>query len=201
MHRAKRGAGKDYPVICRYGLTHYLEGGREIEEGLEIARRLESAGLDAFHIDAGCYETRYWALLPTTQPPGCLVDLAEATKKTVSIPVIAVGKLGYPELAERVLQEGKADFIALGRALLADPEWPNKVKAGNLEDICPCIGDHEGCIKRLSEQKYISCTVNPATGMEKELTITPAEKKKTVVVVGGGPGGMEAARVAALREE
>lgn len=195
----KRGAGADFPVTFRYGLTHYLAGGREVDEGIEIARRLEAAGADALLIDAGCEETIYWIHPPTTLPPGCMVDLAAMVKKVVNIPVIAVGKLGYPELAEKVLQEGKADFIALGRPLLADPEWPNKVREGRLEDIRPCIGDNEGCEVRISEHKYLSCTVNPATGMEREFAIKPAEKKKTVLVVGGGPGGMEAARVAALR--
>ena len=197
----KKGAGADYPVTFRYGLTHHseLEGSRTAEEGLEIARRMEAIGFDGLHIDAGYYETNNWAQPPTTQPEGCLLYLAEMAKKVVKIPIIAVGKLGYPELAEKALQEGKADFIALGRYLLADPEWPNKVKEGRPEDIRPCLGDHEGCLGRTRARKYISCTVNPQTGNERNLALTPAEKKKAVVVVGGGPGGMEAARVAATR--
>ncbi|MBI2831985.1 MAG: FAD-dependent oxidoreductase, partial [Chloroflexi bacterium] len=172
---------------------------REIEEGLEIARRFEAAGVSALEIDGGCHEVYYWCIPPTSQPRGCLVDLAEKVKKVVNIPVITVGKLGYPELAEKVLQEGKADFIALGRPLLADPDWANKVKAGKPEDVRPCIGCLEGCHRRLIEGNYTSCALNPATGMEREFTLGPAERVKTVVVVGGGPGGMEAARVAALR--
>jgi 2-enoate reductase len=199
IEAVRRGAGDDFPISFRYGLSHYLDGGRDIEEGLEIARRLEAAGVDVLHIDAGCYDSPGWAQPPTTRPPGCLVHLAEMTKEVVSIPVITVGKLGDPELAERVLQAGKADFIALGRPLLADPEWPIKVKAGRLEDIVPCIGCHEGCLKRVVEGKRISCAVNPACGQERELTITLAEKRKSVLVVGGGPAGMEAARVSALR--
>jgi len=195
----KKEAGPDFPIIYRYGLKHYLPGGREVEEGLEIARRMEAAGVDALEVDAGCYETWYWAHPTTYQPAGLMVDVAEATKKVVKIPVIAIGKLGYPDLAEKVLQEGKADFICLGRALFADPEWPNKVKEGRPEDIRPCIGDNEGCIGRLFDSKYTSCTVNPTNGMERELALTPAVKRKTVLVVGGGPGGMEAARVAAVR--
>ncbi len=195
----KKGAGSDFPVIYKFGLAHYLEGGRQVEESLEIARRLEAAGVDAFTIDSGCYDTWYWPFPTTYQPSGLNVDSAASLKKVVKVPVITVGKLGYPELAEQVLQEGKADFIALGRPLLADPEWPNKVKGGRWDDIRPCIGDNEGRLMRSLDQKYVSCTVNPCTGMEKELALIPAEKKKLVLVIGGGPGGMEAARVAALR--
>ncbi|MCD6300060.1 MAG: FAD-dependent oxidoreductase [Dehalococcoidales bacterium] len=199
IEAVKRGAGADFPVIYRFGLKHYIKGGRVIEEGLEIARRLEAAGVDALDIDAGCHESWYWPHPSTYQPPGCMVDMAEMAKKVVGIPVITVGNLGYPELAERILQEGKADFVALGRALLADPDWPNKVEKGRLEDIRPCIADREGCLSRILSGKYVSCTVNPATGMEREFALKPAERKKSVLVVGGGPGGMEAARVAALR--
>lgn len=194
----KRGAGDDFPVIFRFGLTHHLAGGRDVEEGLAIARRLEEAGVDALDVDAGCYETWWWAHPPTTMPMGCMVDLAEMAKKVVKIPVIAVGKLGEPDLAERVLVEEKADFIMLGRPLLADPEWPIKVREKRVEDIRPCIGDHE-CLKREVLGKYICCTVNAAAGMERHLALKPAENKKSVLVVGGGPAGMEAARVAALR--
>jgi 2-enoate reductase len=195
----RRAAGPDYAILYKYPLTHNLEGGREIEEGLEIARMLEAAGVNALTVTAGCYETYNLAQPPTTQPRGNAVHLAEATKKAVNIPVIAVGKLGYPELAEQVLQEGKADFVSLARYLLADPEWPNKVKEGRVEDIRPCIGCHEGCIARVRKNHYCSCAVNPATGIERELAITPAERKKSVLVLGGGPAGMEAARVATLR--
>ena len=195
----KSGAGTDFPIIYRYGLTHYFKGAREIDEGLEIAYRLETAGVDAINIDAGCYDSYDWCIPPTTRPSGLWIDLAEVVKQTINIPVIVAGKLGNPELAESVLQQAKADFIALGRPLLADPEWPVKVKEGRFEDIRPCIGDHEGCLVRMYARKNVSCTVNPATGMEREFELKPAEKKKSVLVIGGGPGGMEAARVAALR--
>ncbi len=197
VEAVKRGAGPDFPVVYRFGLTHYLEGGRDVEEGLEIARRLERAGVDALHVDAGCYETDNRAQPPGTQRPGCNVSLAEMAKNVVSIPIIAVGKLGYPALAESVLQEGKADFIALGRPLLADPDWPNKVREGK-EEIIPCLGCHEGCLTR-GRSQFIGCAVNPLTGGETELLIRTADRKKSVLVVGGGPAGMEAAMVAALR--
>ena len=195
----KRGAGADFPVLFKYPLTHYLEGGRDIQEGLEIARRLEAAGVDALTINGGCYETYNRVQPPTTQPRGCAVELAELAKKAVKIPIITTGKAGYPELAETILREGKADFIGLARYLLADPEWANKVKEGRTEDIIPCVGCHEGCVARVRKFQRIGCAVNPATGVEKELAILPAAKKKTVLVIGGGPAGMEAARVTALR--
>lgn len=197
MEAIRSEAGADFPIIYKYGLTHYVDGGREVHEGLEIARRLEDAGADALTVDAGAWATTYIVHSPTTQPPGLNVEMAAMASQAVRIPVLAVGKLGYPELAESVLQQGKADFIMMGRPLLADPEWPHKVREGRLEDIRPCLGCLEGCMGRGG--KYLSCAVNPATGMERELTVEPAARGKTVLVVGGGPGGMEAARVAALR--
>ena len=195
----KSRLGNDSPLIYRYGLVHHVQGGRGIDESLEMARRFEEAGADALHVDAGCYEAWYWAHPPVYQPRGCMMDMAERVKKVVNIPVIAVGKLGYPDIAEKVLQQGKADFIGLGRALLADPEWPVKVKEGRSDDIRPCIGDHTGCLSRVFQGKYISCTVNPATGMEREFTVLPAHKPRSVLIVGGGPAGMQAAMVAAWR--
>ncbi|MBL7120239.1 MAG: FAD-dependent oxidoreductase [Dehalococcoidia bacterium] len=195
----RRVVGDEFPIIYKFTPAHYIEGGRDIEEGLEIAKRLENAGIDALHVALGCYEVLYRSFPCMYEPLACEIHLSEAVKKVVGIPVIAHGKLGCPDVAEKVLQESKADFVALGRPLLADPEWAQKVKQGRPEDIIPCIGDLEGCMGRLNEMKYASCTVNPATGMEREYALTPAERRKSVLVIGGGPGGLEAARVAASR--
>ncbi len=132
------------------------------------------------------------------QPPGCMVDMAATVKSHVSIPVITVGRLGYPDLANRVLEEGKADFVALGRPLLAEPDFAFKARKGEAREIRPCIGCHE-CFARMRARRSLSCAVNPSCGDEERLAIRPAPVKKRVVVVGGGIGGMEAARVAALR--
>jgi 2-enoate reductase len=196
----RKSAGPDFPLIFRMAGRHYIEGGREIEESIHMAKRFEEAGVDCLHVDAGCYDAWNWAHPPLYMEPGVSLDCAAAVKKEVSIPVIAVGRLGYPALAEKVLSEGQADFIALGRPLLADPEWPNKVKAGRLGDIRPCIGDHDGCMGRIMmEGRHLSCTVNPQTGRERDFAIQPASQKKSIVVIGGGPAGMEAAIVARLR--
>ena len=195
----KRAAGDDFPISYRYALTHCFPEGRGVEEGLEIARMLEAAGVHALHIDAGSYETMHWSQPTTTMEPGCLVYLAEMVKKVVNIPVITVGKLGDPRLAEETLQKGKADFVALGRPLLADPDWPKKAKEGRLEDINPCVACHDGCLKRVMGGLDVRCTVNPTSTREAELALTPAETKKDVLVIGGGPAGLEAARVSAKR--
>ena len=166
---------------------------------VQIAKILERAGVDALDIDAGGYETWYLPHPPSTIKPGFKIDLAAKTKEVVNIPVIASGKLGYPNIAEQVLQKSQADFICLGRPLIADPHWVKKLEENRLEDIRPCIGCHEGCLKRIYEHKYISCAVNPAAGSEKRMIIEKAEKFKKVLVIGGGVAGMEAARVSALR--
>jgi len=199
IQSVKDSCGKDFPIIFKFTPKHYIEGGRELDEGLEIARRLEEAGVSALHVDMGCYESWYTTIPPVYQPPACQIELAEAVKKVVKIPVIAHGKLGYPEVAEAVLRDGKADFIGLGRPLLADPEWANKVKEGRVDDIVPCIGCHDGCLSRIFTGKHISCAVNPTCGKEREYELSPAPEPKSVLVIGGGPGGLEAAIVAARR--
>jgi 2-enoate reductase len=195
----KQEAGEDFPIIYRFGIKHYLEGGREEEEGLWIAEELEKMGVAALHVDAGCYETGWWPHPPQYQPAGCMVDLAAKVKKLVSVPVISVGRLQYPEVAEQVIAEGKADFIAIGRGLLSEPEWVNKVQSGKADEIIPCIGCHEGCLWQMIPGEPTSCAVNPLTGHETDLQLTPLQEKKSLLIIGGGPAGIEAARVGAAR--
>jgi len=196
---ARKAVGKGFPLIYKFTIDHHIEGGRDAAESMEVVKRLENAGVDALHITNGCYETWHVAIPCMYLPQACHSDYADAVKKVVNIPVIADGKLGNPETANKVIEEGKADFVSLGRPLLADPEWPQKAKQGRQDDIRPCIGDLDGCIGRSNEMEYLSCTVNPTTGMELEYALTPAEITKSVLVIGGGPGGLEAARVAAAR--
>jgi 2-enoate reductase len=195
----KRDAGIDFPIIYRYGLTHNIEGGREEEEGLWVAEELDKMGVAALHVDAGCYETHWVPHPPQYSPPGCLVDLAGKVKKVTSLPVIAVGRLHYPEVAEKALADGKADFIAIGRGLLAEPEWVNKVQNGKTDEICQCIGCYEGCKWQMITQQPTSCSLNPTCGHEIEWALTPLKEKRSLLVIGGGPAGIEAARVGAAR--
>jgi NADPH-dependent 2,4-dienoyl-CoA reductase/sulfur reductase-like enzyme len=138
---------------------------------------------------------------PMSYDEGWKIYLAEEIKKVVKIPVIGVGVIRTPAIAEKILREGRVDFLALGRALLADPHWPNKAREGRADEIIRCISCNDGCISgRISRDLHIRCAVNPSTGREKQYgTLTPAIKKKKVLVVGGGPAGMEAARIAKLR--
>jgi 2,4-dienoyl-CoA reductase-like NADH-dependent reductase (Old Yellow Enzyme family) len=190
--------GADYPVWIRMdGREFGLEDGITTEEGTELARMFEEAGVAAINVSGyggirgGFYDA------PIVYPPGNLVSLAEGIKKVVNIPVIAVGRISA-ELGEEVLRQGKADFIAMARAILADPEYPHKVASGKMEDIRPCILCYH-CVSQAFWGEPVFCAVNAAAGKEAELRIEPAKQPKKVLVVGGGPGGMEAARVAALR--
>jgi 2-enoate reductase len=194
----REAAGADFPIIYRYGLEHKIPGGRTVDEGIEIAKIMEKAGVAGLHVDAGCYENWFWPHPPEYQPPGCMVDMAAMVKPQVKIPVITVGRLGYPDLANRVLEEGKADFVALGRPLLADPDFAAKARKGEEREIRPCIGCHE-CFARLRARLSLSCAVNPQCGDEERLAVRTAAVRKNVMVIGGGIAGMEAARVCALR--
>ena len=188
-----------FPIIYRFGIKHHLAGGREEEEGLWIAGELEKMGVAALHVDAGCYETGWWPHPPQYQPPACMVDLAAKVKKVSSLPVITVGRLQYPDVAEKVLAEGKADFIAIGRGLLSEPEWVNKVQSNRTAEIRPCIGCHEGCLWQMIAGEPTSCSLNPVCGHETDRVLVPLKQKKSLLVVGGGPAGIEAARVGVQR--
>lgn len=213
LHAIKETAGDDFAVVYRYGLKHYMKGfhrgavpgeefeefGRDVHEGLDMARILEREGFDALHVDAGSYDSWYWPHPPNYMKHGCMADMAHQAKQVVDIPVIAVGRMDDPLTAAAVAKDGKADLVAIGRGLLADPEWPNKVKYGRIEEIRPCLGCHDACTGRLFNGKPMCCAVNPTVARELHYAITPATEKKKVLVIGGGPAGMEAARVAALR--
>ncbi|MBL7126856.1 MAG: FAD-dependent oxidoreductase [Dehalococcoidales bacterium] len=194
----KEAVGEDYPVWCRMDGKEYGVEGITLEDARQTARLAQDAGLAAIHVSSWGPTTPVNRTTPTFVP-AVIEELAEGIKKAVSIPVIAVGRI-TPEDGERMLKEGKADLIAIGKAMLADSEWSNKVASGKTEDITPCIICN-GCRDDLRTPKVVGirCSVNAALGREKESEIVPAAKPRKVLVVGGGPAGMEAARVAALR--
>jgi NADPH-dependent 2,4-dienoyl-CoA reductase/sulfur reductase-like enzyme len=191
-------AGADFPIVFRVSATEYAEGGTTLEDTLEQVQLFVDAGADALHVSAGSDEALQWVTPDFNEPLACLTCLAQAVKRVVSVPVIAVGKLGDPVTANQVLEDGIGDFVALGRPLLADPYLPNKAKEGRLDDINMCIYCNNGCTENRLEGRN-RCAVNPVLGQEAVYVFRPAGRKKKLVVVGGGLAGMEAATIAAQR--
>ena len=192
--------GNDFPLTIRLSGTDYEPDGFPIEDTIQLAKALEREGIDAIHVSGGDHHTMIHQVSPMAIPVCHNVWAAEAIKKEVKIPVIASGSITLPRYAEDIIASGKADFVALGRPLWADPYWPQKAMEGRPEDIRPCIRCNEGCLERtFFKFKAVTCAVNPTVGREGELEITPAKKLKKIAVIGGGPAGMEAARVCALR--
>lgn len=199
IHNIKSKAGSDYPVMIRLSTEEFVPGGITIEETKTIAMILERAGIDAIDCSQGIYFTSQYIIPPSTIPHAAFVDNAAEIKKVVNIPVIAAGRINDANIALSVLVSGKADMIAMGRASLADPQLPNKIRAGNIEDVQLCIGCIQGCIGENNRGNKMHCLVNPLTAREDEIEIRPAETKKTIIVAGGGVTGCEAAIIAAQR--
>jgi len=189
----RKAVGQEYPLWFRImGEEGDFMGNTPLDELLELARMLEGSGVDAISVSGMPYTRPYFS------PTGYFVHSAAAIKSVVTIPVIVAGKI-TPRMGERILKQGQADFIAMGRQIIADPQLPNKLARGKLEDIVPCIRCME-CLNSMQiKEEPMYCTVNASAGRECEYQIKPSEKKKKVLVVGSGPAGMEAARVAALR--
>ncbi len=193
--RAK--TGKDFGLGFRISCDEFVPGGRSIEDTKAMAILLERAGIDVLHASCGVYASVNTIVPAASTPHGWLAGYAEDVKKVISIPVITVGRINDPFVADSIIAGGKADFVAMGRASLADPEFPKKAKAGEFDEIRPCIACNEGCIGILFADQPIKCVLNPTLGKETELAIQEAPIKKKVLVIGGGPAGMEAAITAA----
>jgi 2,4-dienoyl-CoA reductase-like NADH-dependent reductase (Old Yellow Enzyme family)/thioredoxin reductase len=195
----RKELGDDYPITCRLCGDEYVKGGFDLNQSIRLSKMLEANGMNAIEVSAGTHETPQVMSAPPYYPMGFLSHLSEGIKKEVKIPVGIVGRIHTPELAEQLLEQGKADLIAIGRALIADPGWSKKAQEGKPLTICPCISCNQGCNDRMYFQQDISCTVNPSVGREVTFPVEPARKKKKVLILGGGPAGLEAARIAAIR--
>lgn len=194
----KAEVGADFPLTLRISGYEGVAGGRDIHDTQHIAPRLVEAGVDAFHVSGGVID-RLTTQMVTGSDYGDAhnVFAAAAVKRVVDVPVITVGRIHDPELAERILRDGSADLIAMGRPLLADPDLPEKARSGRTREIRRCISC-ESCIDSM-ETMRMRCAVNAFTGREIDLAVRRARRPRRVLVVGGGPAGMEAARVAAAR--
>jgi len=191
---------EDYPVTVRISADEMVPGGMDLSDTVDLACWLETKGIAAIHVSVGNYGsyTSGRMIPPMAVEDAPLVKYAAAVKKAVHIPVITVGKIHTPALGEYILESGQADFIALGRELLADPDWPRKAEEGLGGEIHHCIACNQGCITRLFDQRDVWCTVNPACGREREFSDLKLDSvRRKVLIAGAGPAGLTAARYAA----
>ncbi len=197
----KERLGEDFPVICRINGSDHVPAGLELDESIQIALMLERAGADSISVSGGVHASRPYMVIPGMGVErGCYLRHSEAFRRHLRIPVMTVGRINTPALAEQALARGEADFICLSRALIADPAFPVKAAAGEIDRIAPCIACNE-CISTVHRHKGLACTVNPFVTRELELRpyMGRAASPRRVVVIGAGAAGMSAATTAARR--
>lgn len=213
VEEIKSRCGQDFPVVLRYSPKSFIkalrkgalpgekfeEKGRDLDEGIKAAKLLASYGYDALDVDVGSYDAWWWSHPPMYQEKGLYMPYAKLVRDMVDIPVLCAGRMDDPDRALSALADGVCDIISLGRPLLADPEYVNKLRAGHTACIRPCISCQEGCMGRIQEYSLINCAVNPQAGRERVTAYNPVLRPKRVLVAGGGPAGCEAARVLAER--
>jgi 2,4-dienoyl-CoA reductase (NADPH2) len=198
VEKVRNKVGPDYPIIMRLAGNDFMDGGNTNREAKVFARELEQAGIDLFNVTGGWHETRI-PQITMFVPRKAFSYLAQGIKSAVSVPVIMSNRINDPYIAEKILRDGESDLVTMARALIADPELPNKTKEGRVDQIYHCVACNQGCFDRILSYKPAACLVNPRAGLEKETEIVPAAKVKKVLVVGGGPAGMKAACTAAQR--
>ena len=212
VEEIKKTCGADFPVALRFSPKsmikdwregalpgeEFVEKGRDTEEGLEAAKLLVSYGYDALDVDVGSYDSWWWSHPPMYQEKGLYRKYAKAVKEVVDVPVLCAGRMDDPDMAVEAVQTGVCDIVSLGRPLLADPDYVNKLRTGKTADIRPCIGCQEGCMGRIQRYSMVNCAVNPQCARERAFAYNPVFQKKKVVIVGGGIAGCETARVLAI---
>lgn len=213
VEEIKKRCGDDFPVTLRFSVKSMIkdwrdgalpgedfeEKGRDIEEGLKAAKLLVSYGYDALDTDVGTYDAWWWNHPPMYMEKGLYRPYCKMVKDVVDVPVLCAGRMDDPDMAAQAVRDGTCDIVSLGRPLLADPDYVNKLRAGRTSEIRPCISCQEGCMGRVQEYSMINCAVNPQAARERVTAYTPILKPKKVMIVGGGVAGCEAARVLAIR--
>lgn len=213
VQEIKRRCGNDFPVTVRYSPKSFIkdwrvgalpgevfeERGRDLPEGIEVAKLLVSYGYDALDVDVGSYDAWWWSHPPMYQVKGLYIPFAKIVKDAINVPVLCAGRMDNPDLAIQAVNDGACDIISLGRPLLADPDYVNKLRTGKISSIRPCLSCQEGCMGRIQEYSALNCAVNPEACREAVTVLTPALKSKKVLIAGGGVAACETARVLALR--
>ena len=213
LEEIRKTCGPDFPVTLRFSVKSFIkdwrvgglpgeqfeEKGRDVEEGIRAAKLLVQYGYDALDVDVGCYDAWWWNHPPMYQKKGLYIPYCKMVKQAVDVPVICAGRMDNPELSSSAVRDGACDIVSLGRPLLADPDYVNKLRADDTASIRPCLSCHEGCMGRIQEYSALSCAVNPQACRERSERLIPALHRKKVLVVGGGIAGCEAARVLATR--
>lgn len=213
VEEIKRRCGDDFPVVLRFSVKSMIkdwregalpgesfeEKGRDIEEGLEAAKLLVSYGYDALDTDVGTYDAWWWNHPPMYMEKGLYRPYCKMVKEVVDVPVLCAGRMDNPDMAVEAVKNNECDMVSLGRPLLADPDYVNKLRAGRVVEIRPCISCQEGCMGRVQEYSMINCAVNPQAARERVTAYEPILKPKKVMIIGGGVAGCEAARVLAIR--
>ncbi len=200
VRAVRQAVGGELPILYRISADEHLDGGLTLADVCALAPQLVAAGVDLIDVSAGMYETNWWITQPMEMPQGVLAPLArEVRRHAAGTPVSVSGRLTDPSVAEHLIACGTSDFVTLGRALHADPEFPAKARSGRTDEICTCIACNQGCSDLHARGEPIVCLVNTRTGRERAHTIRPSTAPRRISVVGGGPAGLEAARVLALR--
>ena len=213
VEEIKTCCGPDFPVALRYSPKSMMkdwrvgalpgetfkEVGRDLDEGVEAAKLLVEYGYDALDIDVGTYDAWWWNHPPMYQEKGLYRKYAKLMKDSVNVPILMAGRMDDPDMAATCLENGTCDIISLGRPLLADPDYVNKVRSGRYNQVRPCLSCQEGCMGRIQEYSMLNCAVNPQAARERDMAYRPVLRPKKILVVGGGVAGCEAARVLAIR--
>lgn len=194
----RRRLGDDFPISFKISAQEFVPGGLDVEESIRLLKILAAAGIDVVQVSAGNDASHEWICQPMFMQKACLADSAAQIRQALDIPVMAVGRINSPIIADEIIERGMADLVCIGRGLLADFELPQKALEGRLDEIRPCIGCNT-CMESIFRKGRIECLVNPTLGREKEMAIRPADRPRKVMVVGGGPGGLNSAWIAAKR--
>ena len=198
VERVRERVGSDFTILVRLSGHDFIPGGNTNSEAARFAAALEAAGADCFNVTGGWHESRI-PQITGHLPRGAFAYLARGVKDNVGVPVMASNRINDPAVAEQILRDRHADLVCMGRALIADPDLPQKIFNSEASSIRRCIACNQGCLDAVFTLQEVHCTINPMAGQENVIDIKPACNQKKVLVVGGGPAGLEAARTAALR--